>query len=97
MADPQALWIHPNDAKSRGIEDGVEIFVYNDRGRVKISAKVTTKIMEGVVALSQGAWYAPDETGVDCAGSINVLTSQKRTPLAQGNGQHTNLVEVAIG
>jgi anaerobic dimethyl sulfoxide reductase subunit A len=46
------------------------------------------------VALAQGAWYQPDETGRDLEGCINVLTSQETTPLAKGNGQHTNLVEV---
>ena len=50
--------------------------------------------MPGVVALSQGAWYAPDENGTDHGGCINVLTSLRPTPYARGNGQHTNLVEV---
>ena len=45
-------------------------------------------------ALSQGAWYRPDETGTDLGGSINVLTSLHPTPYAKGNPQHTNLVEV---
>ena len=47
-----------------------------------------------VTAISQGAWYRPDENGTDTAGSINVLTSLHPTPYARGNGQHTNLVEV---
>jgi anaerobic selenocysteine-containing dehydrogenase len=55
---------------------------------------VTDEIVPGSVALAQGAWYEPDETGRDLAGCINVLTSLEPTPLAKGNGQHTNLVEV---
>ena len=50
--------------------------------------------MPGVAGLSQGAWYRPDEDGADVGGSINVLTSQHPSPLAKGNPQHTNLVEV---
>ena len=50
--------------------------------------------MEGVTALSQGAWYRPDRDGVDRAGAVNVLTSLRPTPYAKGNPQHTNLVEV---
>jgi anaerobic selenocysteine-containing dehydrogenase len=46
------------------------------------------------VALAQGAWYQPDDSGIDREGCINVLTSLETTPLAKGNGQHTNLVEV---
>ena len=59
-----------------------------------IPVKVTDRIMAGVAALSQGAWYRPDGEGTDRAGSINVLTSLKPTPYARGNPQHTNLVEV---
>ena len=60
--------------------------------------------MPGVTALAEGAWYTPSrETpdGNECSsfpddlrGSINVLTGFYPTPLAKGNPQHTNLVEV---
>ena len=92
--DPQCIWMHPADAAARGIQDGDEVIVYNDRGRVRIPAKLTDRIVSGVTAMTQGAWYNPDENGVDRAGSINTLTSLRPTPFARGNGQHTNLVEV---
>ena len=92
--DPQCLWMHPEDAAVRGIQDGDEVMVYNDRGQVRIAVKLTDRIVRGVTAMSQGAWYRPDEKGVDRGGSINVLTSLRPTPYARGNGQHTNLVEV---
>ncbi len=92
--DPQALWIHPRDAAVRGIHEGDTVLVFNDRGRTRVPAHVTERIMQGVTALAQGAWYDADEDGVDRAGSINVLTSARPTPYARGNGQHTNLVEV---
>jgi anaerobic dimethyl sulfoxide reductase subunit A len=94
--DPPALWIHPQDARVRGIENGMMIDVFNNRGRVRIPTKVTTRIAKGVVALSQGGWYTPNEDGVDIRGSINVLTHTTPTPLAKANPQHTNLVEVEI-
>lgn len=92
--DPQALWMHPKDAQARGITEGQQVLIWNDRGRVQIGAHLTERIMPGVVALSQGAWYNPDENGTDHGGCINVLTSLRPTPYARGNGQHTNLVEV---
>ena len=55
---------------------------------------VTNRIVRGVVAIAQGAWYKPAKDGTDQRGSINVLTSGRPTPLAKGNPQHTNLVEV---
>ena len=92
--DPQCLWMHPDDAAKRIIADGQEVLVWNDRGRMRIPVKLTDRVMAGVVALSQGAWYDPDPDGTDRGGCINVLTSLRPTPYARGNGQHTNLVEV---
>lgn len=95
QADKPCLWIHPDDAKDRGITDGEAVEIYNDRGKVQIPAKVTERIVRGVVALSEGGWYTPNRRGVDVRGSINVLTMTHRaTPLAKANPQHTNLVEV---
>lgn len=91
---PQRLWMHPSDAAERGIADGDEVLVCNGRGTVRTTAHVTEDIAPGVTALAQGAWYDPDEDGIDRGGSINVLTGQTPTPLAHGNPQHTILVEV---
>ena len=92
--DPQTLWMNPADAAARNLKDGDLAEVFNDRGRIRMPVRVTDRIMPGVTAISQGAWYRPDKNGTDTAGSINVLTSQHPTPYARGNGQHTNLVEV---
>ncbi|MDN7362431.1 molybdopterin dinucleotide binding domain-containing protein, partial [Escherichia coli] len=59
-----------------------------------IEAKVTPRMMPGVVALGEGAWYDPDAKRVDKGGCINVLTTQRPSPLAKGNPSHTNLVQV---
>jgi anaerobic dimethyl sulfoxide reductase subunit A len=51
--------------------------------------------MPGVVDIPQGAWWQPDEKGVDRGGSVNTLTSERWTPLAFGNAQHTIMADVA--
>jgi anaerobic dimethyl sulfoxide reductase subunit A len=68
------------DAESRGIRDGDMVRVYNDRGIVMIPARVSERIMPGVVDLPQGAWYDPDENGVDRGGCANVLTKDVTSP-----------------
>jgi anaerobic dimethyl sulfoxide reductase subunit A len=93
-AEPQMMRISPQDAAVRGISDGALVRVFNDRGTLSIRARVTKRVRPGVVAIPQGAWYTPDADGVCRRGCINVLTSQKPTPLAHGNAQHTILVEV---
>lgn len=93
-AHPDQVMINPIDAKKRGLKTGDKVRVFNDRGALLLPAKVTPRIMPGVVALPQGAWYKPRPDGVDEGGAINVLTSQRPSPLAKGNPQHTNLVDV---
>lgn len=92
----QEMWINPMDAEQRGIANGDVIRIFNDRGELHINAKVTPRMMPGVVAMGEGAWYAPDGQKVDHGGCINVLTTQRPSPLAKGNPQHTNLVEVQL-
>ncbi|MGI6450970.1 MAG: DMSO/selenate family reductase complex A subunit [Desulfitobacteriia bacterium] len=93
-AQKHCLWINPMDAEARGIKNGDRVRVFNERGEIEIEARVTVRIMPGVVAMPEGAWYTPDSTGVDKGGCINTLTKYHPTPLAKGNPQHTNLVEV---
>ncbi len=95
-ANPQEMWINPLDAASRQIKDGDKVRIFNDRGEVRVDAKVTPRIMPGVVGLGEGAWHDADMFGdkIDHAGCINVLTTQRPSPLAKGNPQHSNLVQV---
>jgi len=78
--EPQAVYINSADAKARGIRDGDLVRVFNERGGMIISAKVTERIMPGVVDIPQGAWFNPDENGVDRGGSANVLTRDHPSP-----------------
>ena len=93
--EPQVLTINELDAAERGIQDGDMVRVWNDRGEVHVRCRVSKAIMPGVVDLPQGAWYTPNEKGIDTRGCINVLTKYHPTPGAKGNPQHTNLVQVA--
>jgi len=92
--EPHGVWINPMDAAARNVKDGDQVRVFNERGEVRIHAKVTPLIMPGVLSIPQGAWYTPDEKGIDQRGCMNTLTKYHPTPLAKGNPQHTNLVEV---
>ncbi|SHN68489.1 DMSO/selenate family reductase complex A subunit [Desulfovibrio litoralis] len=98
---PQNLWINPIDAKARGLRHGDTVKVLNKRGEVHIKVKVTKRIMPGVVSMPQGAWYNPESKNldqnknpIDQGGCVNTLTLYRASPLAKGNPQHTNLVEV---
>ncbi len=93
-AAPQMVWINPLDARSRGIAHRDRVRIFNPFGQTETRAKVTPRIMPGVVSLPQGAWYSEGPGGIDKNGSINVLTSQRPSPVAKGNPQHSNRVQV---
>lgn len=94
--NPQELWINPADADARGVKQGDMVRVSNEFGEMELLAKVTPRIVEGTVACAQGAWHHADMAGdrVDVGGNINTLTTQRPTPLAKANPQHTNICQV---
>lgn len=100
---PQQCWINTADAAALGIENDDMVIVSTKRGRTQISAKVTDRIMPGVVSIPQGAWYDPetrdadklgDPSVLDRGGCISVLTSQRPTAISKGNGVHSNLCKI---
>ena len=93
-AFPQRVFINPLDARKRSIQNGDKVLIYNDRGKIIMPCRITPKMMPGVVDIPQGAWWQPDEDGIDRRGNVNVLTSHKWTPLAFGNAQHTIMVQI---
>jgi len=76
----QAVSINSVDAEARGIRDGDLVRVFNDRGEMIIPVRVTERIMPGVIDVPQGAWYDPDQNGVDRVGCANVLTKDVISP-----------------
>jgi biotin/methionine sulfoxide reductase len=85
VAEREPMRINPTDAAQRGIRNGDVVRVFNDRGAILAGAVLSEDLRPGVIQISTGAWYDPEEPGV--TGS---LTSQ----LAQGPSAQTTLVEV---
>ncbi len=107
-AHTQTVWVNPVDAEARGIANGDIVYVFNDRGTVRLKALVTPRIAPGVMSIPQGAWYDPKPASgfslpkhanpdlpVDIAGSVNTLTSLHPSPLAKGLVSHTILADIA--
>ncbi len=92
-AGERTLEIHPTDAASRGIADGVTVSVFNDRGRFLARAVVAETVKPGVV-VSLGLWWRKwTDDGVNC----NTTTGTALTDLGGGATFFDNLVEVAPG
>ncbi|WP_067522611.1 DMSO/selenate family reductase complex A subunit [Endozoicomonas ascidiicola] len=91
---PDEVWINPVDADARNLKQGDKAEIFNDRGRLHMRVKITSRIMPGVIAVPQGAWHQTNRQGIDVGGCINTLTTMRPSPLAKGNPQHTNLVDI---
>ena len=79
LADDK-VWLNPSDAHPRGITNGDRVRIYNDRGQLLTTARVTEGILSGVASLDSGAWFEPDIHGTDHGGCVNVLTKDKASP-----------------
>jgi anaerobic dimethyl sulfoxide reductase subunit A len=77
--DPEpTLTINPLDAKPRSIHNGDVVRVFNDRGQLKVKAKLSQRIKPGVVDIGQGWW--PEQY---IEGHHNHLTHEMINPAQQ--------------
>ena len=83
----ETLQIHPLDAKSRGIEDGDPVRVYNDRGEVFMKAQVTDALKRGAVCVFFGEYGGS-------ALALNVLNEDRDTDIGYGTCYYNCLVQV---
>jgi anaerobic selenocysteine-containing dehydrogenase len=84
------LEIHPEDAAPRGIADGQVVTVFNERGRYRCKAAVSTRARPGVVN-GLGIWWR--KLGLDGT-NVNELTHQRLTDLGRAPAFYDCLVEV---
>lgn len=73
------MQIHSKDALARGISDGDEVIVFNARGTIDLTAKVTDKMLPGTV-ISQGLWWE----GKRKRQRVNVLTPDRLDSVTWG-------------
>ena len=85
------LEIHPDDARARGIASGDPVRVFNDRGTLALTARVTERARRGVVVALSIWWrkLSPDGT------NANMVTGQALTDLGRAATFYDCLVEVA--
>lgn len=88
------IWINPLDAEERGIENGDAVRVFNERGSIRLEARVTPRIIPGAMAMEEGKNRLLDESGTDVGGNINTLASHHWSPVAKHNCCNSILAQV---
>jgi anaerobic selenocysteine-containing dehydrogenase/Fe-S-cluster-containing dehydrogenase component len=85
---PHRLDMHPADARARGLTDGDEAAVWNDRGRIVLTVRLDEGLRPGVVHVLEGRCHDGDP-------DINRLTDAGVTDINHGATFYECLVEVA--
>lgn len=76
-----SIHINPVDAQARTVVDGQRVEVFNDGGRLTLTANITDETRPGVVVIAKGFWSrAFGDSGI----SLNSLTPRLVEPLAGG-------------
>jgi anaerobic selenocysteine-containing dehydrogenase len=91
-AGKPTLEIHADDASSRGIANGAQVSIFNDRGTFVAEAVVTDRVRPGVVS-APSVWW-PKYT--DSRTNANHTTSQAVTDIGGGATFYDNQVEVRL-
>jgi anaerobic selenocysteine-containing dehydrogenase len=69
-AGPVTVTLHPADAAARGIGDGDPVVVRNERGSIRLVARLSDEVRPGVAATTKGRWLRDGSDGR----TVNVLT-----------------------
>lgn len=88
---PQTVTIHPNDAKERGIVEGVQVRVFNDRGSFEGQAVVNDDVTPGLVVAPLGYWRAYNN-----GSAVNAISSCEHSNLGHAPSYSDNLVQVEL-
>ncbi len=91
-AGPPTVLIHPKTAEVRGITDGSDVRIYNDRGECLRKAVVTEDTQPDLLIAEGLHWPHRHRDGK----GINQLTSQRLTDAGETSAFHCNRVEVEV-
>ena len=86
----EPLLINTQDAKKRGIRDGDLVELYNERGALVVGARVSDRIMPGVVSIYDGCLAAAGQQGPlqQRSGELHHLQPAGQRAHAGHHGKH---------
>lgn len=87
---PPTIVLHPADAGARGLRDGDEARVYNDRGEFRASVAISDRVRPGVAASTKGFWPKRVAGGTNA----NATVAERDSDMGGGAVFHDNRVEV---
>jgi anaerobic selenocysteine-containing dehydrogenase len=81
--------LHPKDAERRGLNDGAQVRLFNDRGEIGLVLRVSDEVQPGVVLVP-----GQRPTSETVAGTINMLCSDRYTDMGEGATYQSTYLDV---
>jgi anaerobic selenocysteine-containing dehydrogenase len=81
--------LHPDEAASRGLQNGAKVRLRNERGAVGLVLKISDEVRPGVVLVP-----GQRSAGETVSGTINMLVSDRYTDLGAGATYQSTFLEV---
>lgn len=81
--------LHPDDARKRGLADGADVRLFNERGEVGLALKVSDEVQPGVVLVPG---QRPSHEAL--SGTINILCSDRYTDMGEGATYQSTFLDV---
>nr|WP_296341111.1 molybdopterin-dependent oxidoreductase [Reyranella sp.] len=81
--------LHPEDAAKRGLKDGDQVRVFNERGEVGLMLKVVDEVQPGVLLVP-----GQRPTSEAVSGTINMLCSDRYTDMGEGATYQSTFLDV---
>jgi anaerobic selenocysteine-containing dehydrogenase len=81
--------LHPDDAQKRGLADGADVRLFNERGQVGLVLKVSDEVQPGVVLVP-----GQRPVGEAVSGTINMLCSDRYTDMGEGATYQSTFLDV---
>ena len=92
LGEPK-VYIHPDDAKSLGLEDGGRALLSNDTGELTLQVSITDKVARGVALAHKGRWPRLDSQRAN----VNVLNPGVKSDMGESSSVHSTRVRVTAG
>ena len=82
--------VHPKEAAKRGLADGAQVRLFNERGTIGLILKVSDIVGEGVVLVS-----GQRPTSEAVSGTVNMLCSDRLSDMGEGATYQSTFLDIA--
>lgn len=87
---PPTVALHPDEAAARGLQDGDEVELFNEVGRLVLTVTLSEAAQRGVGVVHKGRWPGASAGGAN----VNVLVAGRKSDMAESTTVHA--VEVDL-